>query len=438
MPPFFRSCLLATVALLAVASTVRAADPPKFNLAQARKGVVLVQRFTPGLPPAVGSGFLVTPDGLVYTARHLVVAPDESIKGTILLVGVPTAKDPDKLDFYKAELAYAPPAKDALDFAALKIAARDETVKFHPLPLAEGKVGLGDDVAVLGYPVVSGELPGLSFNKGSVSNTKVKLGERAHYQTDAAVNPGNSGGPLVNAAGQVAGLVCLRRKGGDNIGFALHLDELAEAAQAAAKAAAGVKASPGPVDPKDLPAVTSIPAKKKSWEVSKGEVQEEKGILVIDADGGTFALTSKEVLPEDFQLVIPCQIEFLKGQQVIQQSQKSILRMLCVRFGTDDTSADIMERKGNLIQFSHEQMLLWKEGEVLKREAKGNSEEPFLLTVTKQGGEYAVNVNGVFVLKHRDDKPAKGGQKFSVGGYLSRLTLGDVTVIDLTAKPAKK
>src|SRR5262245_60181412 len=68
-----------------------------FNLAEARKSVVSVRRFTPGLPPSSGSGFLVDAEGLVYTNRH-VALPDEDIKGSKLIVGVPSAKDPDVLE----------------------------------------------------------------------------------------------------------------------------------------------------------------------------------------------------------------------------------------------------------------------------------------------------------------------------------------------------
>jgi serine protease Do len=145
---------------------------------------------------------------LIYTARHVAISPDEIIKGAILLVGVPSAKDVEILDYYKAEVAFAPNAKDNLDFAVLKIAGRG--APFKSLPLATAKLELGADVAVLGFPVVPGEQPGLSFNKGSVSNTKVRLLDRSHYQTDAAVNSGNSGGPFLNAKGEVAGIVTMK------------------------------------------------------------------------------------------------------------------------------------------------------------------------------------------------------------------------------------
>lgn len=82
-------------------------------------------------------------------------------------------------------------------------------------------------------------------------------------------------------------------------------------------------------------------------------------------------------------------------------------------------------------------MLLWKNGDALKVERTGNPEEPFTLTITKKGGEYTVAVDGKVILTHTDEKPLKGGQKVCIGGYTSRLYLGEVTVTPLGENPKK-
>ncbi len=431
----FRWLLSAIVLMATLASSAQAAPP--FNSAEARKSVVFIKRITPGLGPSVGSGFLVSDDGLIYTNRHVAVPSDPGIKGTILLVGVPSAKDPDVLEYYRAETVYAPEKKEGLDFAVLKIEVRKGGPKFKPLPLSYDKLELGSDVAVLGYPHVQENQPNLSFNKGSVSSTRVQIEDRSYYQTDATINPGNSGGPLLNSSGNAVGIVTFKKGKASNIGFAVYLAEVKSAAELAQKQAVLVKPVPGPLDPRDLPVIAGIAPRKANWDVTAGTLREDKGALVLDNNGAPYWVTSKAPLPQDFQLVVPCQVEFLKGNQQLQASQKSILRTLCVRFDSADTKSMILERKGSLIQFSHELLLLYKEGErdAVKVEQKGNSEESFVLVITKLGGDYTVAVDGEVLLKFHDDKPLKGGHNFCLGGYLSRLYFGEVSVMKLEAPP---
>jgi serine protease Do len=418
---------LVSASLAASLLPLHAQTRPKFNLGEARKSIVFIKRFTPGEETATGSGFLVSKEGLIYTNRHVAVASADGASGSTLLVGVPSARDVDVLDYYKAQVVYASQEGQTLDFAALKITGKMGAPGFKPMPLSLAKLTLGSEVAVLGYPYVQSDHPHLSFNKGSISATRVEIGGQVYYQTDAAVNPGNSGGPLLNASGEAVGIVTLKKGDAQNINFALYLSQIGTAAEQAKRLSASLKSDPGPIDPAKLPAPSGIAPTKANWEVTRGTAKEEHGHLVIHGDGGTYWLTSKEPLPDNFQMVMRCQIEFLEGSQFIQESQESILRMLCVRFATPDTKTDIMERKGNLIQFSHALLLLWKEGENVKVERTGNPEDPFTLIITKQGGDYTIKVDKEVVLKYHDDKPLPGGQKVCIGGYLSRLILGEVS-----------
>ncbi|HYT91559.1 MAG TPA: serine protease, partial [Gemmataceae bacterium] len=172
-----------------------------FNIAEARRGVVFLKVLSNGVPVSGGSGFLVSEDGLIYTNRH-VLLPDAALPGYLLLVGVPSAKDPEVLDYFKAETLSTAAKADKLDFAVVKIAARPGHPGFRPLPLSTDKLKLGDPVAAMGYPAgLRFDEPVLSLNKGAISATLVRIDKRPYHRTDAAINPGNSGGPLLNHRG---------------------------------------------------------------------------------------------------------------------------------------------------------------------------------------------------------------------------------------------
>ncbi len=71
------------------------------------------------------------------------------------------------------------------------------------------ELALGDAVIAVGYPVT-----GITVTKGIVSGFTHTL-RTDLIQTDAAVNPGNSGGPLLNERGELVGIVDFRVEGGN-------------------------------------------------------------------------------------------------------------------------------------------------------------------------------------------------------------------------------
>ena len=79
---------------------------------------------------------------MIYTNRH-VIQPADNTNGRVILVGVPTAKDPDELDYFKASVVFSTRDADGLDFAILKISARPDYGKFHALALAADRPELG-------------------------------------------------------------------------------------------------------------------------------------------------------------------------------------------------------------------------------------------------------------------------------------------------------
>lgn len=431
-----RSALLACLCLAGAETALQAGN---FNVAQARKSVVFIRRISPGRETALGSGFLVSPDGLIYTSRHVIESADRTAQGTLIVVGVPSADDPDDLDWYTAAAQLQD--DEHLDFAILKIAAQEGAPPFAALPLSFDKLELGADVAVIGYPYIRENEAVLSFNKGSISATRVRFGGHTYYQTDAAVNHGNSGGPLLNEQGQAIGIVTLKEVNAENIGFALYLNEVRSAVAAAAGRLATLKPPAGPIRLSDLRLPTTILPIAAAWEVNAGRPQEEKSQLALDGHGGPYWVTSRQPLAADFQLVIPAAVEYLQGSQKIDISQKTSLRNLYVRFNTAETAAPIWERKGYQVQFGHKTLSLFRNGKLVKSVSEGNVQgKPFRLSITKRQDRIEVAVDGRALIDYRDPEPLAASERFSIGGYLSKLHLGEVTAIKLegAAAPSSK
>ncbi len=105
------------------------------------------------------------------------------------------------------------------DLAVLE--SHDKPSDARPLPLVDRVPPVGTQVAAIGNPFgLSGSLTsGIISGTGRTIPTENGFSIANAVQTDAAVNPGNSGGPLVTLEGDVVGVI--NSGGGDNIGFAI-------------------------------------------------------------------------------------------------------------------------------------------------------------------------------------------------------------------------
>ncbi|MBW3596912.1 MAG: trypsin-like peptidase domain-containing protein [Planctomycetes bacterium] len=228
------------------------------SVAQARRSVVFIKSHIPTVGTGVGTGFLVNDAGLIYTNRHVIESGNRSHRNSVIVVGVPSQEDPEKLDYFPAEVVHVVEEPPARDFAILKIAARPEYGKFTPLRLAGEPLELGDGVATLGFPYIQEGEPTISFTRGSVSSVRVRFDGVSFYQTDAAVNPGNSGGPLLNDAGEVAGIITLKITEADNIGYALYISEVLPEVEKAQSRIVSVEPDRGPLAHGEMPDFKSL------------------------------------------------------------------------------------------------------------------------------------------------------------------------------------
>ncbi|MGC9942385.1 MAG: Do family serine endopeptidase, partial [Verrucomicrobiota bacterium] len=160
---------------------------------------------------SLGSGVIVSPDGYILTANHVVADADE----------VKVSIGDDKKE-YPAKII----GKDAAtDVAVLKIGANN----LPAITLADSdQLEVGDVVLAIGDPFGVGQ----TVTKGIVSALGRSFEDddqnqphiQNFIQTDAAINPGNSGGALVDAEGRLVGIntAIISPSGGNNgIGFAV-------------------------------------------------------------------------------------------------------------------------------------------------------------------------------------------------------------------------
>jgi serine protease Do len=152
---------------------------------------------------ASGSGFIIQPDGLIVTNAHVVE-------------GVTTVRV--RLFDGRRFTGKVIGRDNRVDLALLKL---DGVSDLPVLPMGDSnRLRVGEFVLALGHPF--GLEHTVSF--GIVSRKGAPLTVAApgfdFIQTDAAVNPGNSGGPLVNMAGEVVGVNSMAARNG-SIGFAI-------------------------------------------------------------------------------------------------------------------------------------------------------------------------------------------------------------------------
>ncbi len=154
-----------------------------------------------------GTGFVINPDGYLLTCHH-VVADTTKIEVTL----------GDKK--YPARVVYS---NRSADMAILHIDAHD----LPTLSLADSdKVELGQDVWALGFPLSFVLGQSIKVTRGTLSGVTTKAG-RKQFQIDAAVNFGNSGGPLVSETGLVLGIVSSKLASGlvSNVAWARAIND---------------------------------------------------------------------------------------------------------------------------------------------------------------------------------------------------------------------
>ncbi len=165
----------------------------------------------------IGTGFIVDSNGLIVTNSHVVDNPDA--KYSVIL------KDGSSYDVNEVH------QDEASDLAILEITARElPIIEFgdsDKLKVGQMAIAIGNALGQFQNTVTVGVVSGIGrqIEAGGALSTSSKIYESV-IQTDAALNPGNSGGPLLNSSGQAIGINVATTPGADNISFAIPVNTL--------------------------------------------------------------------------------------------------------------------------------------------------------------------------------------------------------------------
>lgn len=168
----------------------------------------------------IGTGFIVDKDGVIITNQHVVSELDADYKVVTW----------DGKEYEVEEIL----RDDLNDLAIIKIDSKDTELKELTLGDSDNLL-VGQNVVAIGTPlgkfagtVTTGIISGLNRSViassgwfGSTAKTYEDV-----IQTDAAVNPGNSGGPLLNSQGEVIGINFATTSSADNISFAIPINKV--------------------------------------------------------------------------------------------------------------------------------------------------------------------------------------------------------------------
>ena len=224
--------------------------------AKVRESVVVVTfQGRDGKQEGLGTGFVISEDGLIATNMHVI--------GEARPISVQFA------DGRKANVTEIHATEKAMDLAVIRIEAKD----LAPLDLADS------DTLKPGQPVVAVGNP-LGFRHSVVSGVASEQREvdgKPMIQVAIPIERGNSGGPLLDMQGRVHGILTLKSVVTDNLGFAVTINSLKPLLE---------KPNPVPIERW----ITIGALNPKRWKtVFRGRWRQQAGRIVVDSDGGGFA-----------------------------------------------------------------------------------------------------------------------------------------------------
>jgi S1-C subfamily serine protease len=208
---FFATLTFATTLMSIPKSEAAKELTPDAIFKSSKNAVVRIEVSLRGASLGVGSGFFITKNGEIATSLHvirpLLVHPDTDVKIKLANGKV----------FHSVKVG---PCSDSrgIDLCLLKI----DTTPTSLLPISTAEVTPGEAIVAIGHP------RGLDFSisTGIVSAIRTHPAGWNEVQIDAAISPGNSGGPIINRFGQAIGVVYQFERDGQNLNFGITAPEV--------------------------------------------------------------------------------------------------------------------------------------------------------------------------------------------------------------------
>ena len=153
-----------------------------------------------------GTGVIISKTGYVITNSHVIN------EANLIKIQIDTIN-------FNASVIY----NDTENDIALLALQKDKNIsqEFLPIYFNSSLPLIGDDVLALGFPLLNSMGYELKLTTGTISSLKGIEDDKRYIQFSAPVDPGNSGGPLLNSFGEVIGIVSAKHSIGTNAGYAL-------------------------------------------------------------------------------------------------------------------------------------------------------------------------------------------------------------------------
>jgi serine protease Do len=208
-------------AALVAAPLVATAGPTPLSPREIYKAhapsVVLVFAATQGGSGSAGTGSIISADGKVITNAHVVAPKGSPSKRIYVYLKPERLRGSSAADLKQRYAARLVARNDDLDLALLRIEKPPRNLA--PLQFADSnRVEIGEPVVAIGHPETGGLW---TLTTGSISSVVADFGGvpgKDVFQTEASVNRGNSGGPLLNAYGHMVGInTSISRRASDGL-----------------------------------------------------------------------------------------------------------------------------------------------------------------------------------------------------------------------------